>query len=300
MCEEQAQDGHLHRQYVRPAKGICPSPHAVAFLDILGFKNLLRSKQFALIGVLFEEICDALYMSRRMNYLLGFHVLEPQIANFSDSIILYSKFHSGATNDNDVKMLNDLTFQLLVDVCRRIVAVGLRLRIPIRGAMSIGEFYAGEAESIQPESVTRGEPVVMSCLLKVADVHELAPADYQTRVMPRVRFPIHLGDALTDAYLLESSINSIGVFMNQEFQDHPHTTVSIRTNKMASITLDGSQILTVNWFETGESLFGPEETVEILKYAENQAVIKSGRIAEKWRSLVNYTRHAFGPAIDKG
>ncbi|HYE19750.1 MAG TPA: hypothetical protein VEA69_14970 [Tepidisphaeraceae bacterium] len=278
-------DGQLPRQYARPAPEVVPAPHIVAFLDVLGFKNLLRDRKFSLIGVLFEEIADVIYKLQSRAYLHGLTSISPKIQNFSDSVILYSPLHHG----DDMWTVNQMIIDEFSRMCSAIIAVGLRLGIPIRGAVSIGDFYAGTALSVTPESTFRfGSPVV-SGLLPEALRMRVTKEEYESHIIPAFNLGVHFGDALTEAYLLESSINAIGVFMDGKYAANDTIQVMGRLGAWTPFSIDGRELLVGNWYRQAESFFGSDDAVELLRQVTRHAKSLTGRVREKWDALVRTT-----------
>jgi len=165
--------------------------YIVGFLDILGFKSILIKRKFGLIMRAFEKITDSIYTRRRNSYLHGTHVIEPKITNFSDSIIVYSKLFNG-----DSEKDNDLIFGEFGLVFRDIVAELLKLGVPVRGAVSIGPFYADIVTSYTLKSTSRyGAQHGFHSDVTIRHSENVEPYDeWQKRILPSVEFPVHFGD----------------------------------------------------------------------------------------------------------
>jgi hypothetical protein len=256
--------------------------YLVGFLDILGFKSMLINHKFGLIMRAFEKITDSIYTRRRNSYLNGTHVIEPKITNFSDSIIVYSKLFN-----NDSEQDNKLIFGEFSLVVRDIVAELLKLGVPIRGAVSIGPFYAGKASSYTLKSTSRyGAQHGFHSLVTMRHSENVEPYDeWQKRILPSVEFPVHFGEALTSAYMLESRIESIGIFMQESVLENKLLSEAINwaitLGKISKININEDSLLAYNWCKR----ISYDDYLKVEENIINQVKNTEGRIRKKWKSL---------------
>ena len=97
----------------------------------------------------------------------------------------------------------------------------LEINLPIRGGVSIGKFRSKTISSYTVNKFSRwGIPQMFTPSAVKYD-----SSDWATKAIPAVEIPVHFGDALTDAYLLESQIPSIGVFMDANILKKRHSNL---------------------------------------------------------------------------
>jgi hypothetical protein len=261
-------------------KPIAPQPHIVAFLDVLGFKALLLRKNLSLLNVMFEEFADTLYRQHRLSNLFGLQPLLPTLMNFSDSIILFSPLQ----RDDQLDVLG---FQQLLDACRALLVVGLRIGIALRGVIAIGDLYVGDALSVVPQSVSRGPGVGLTTVLEKFGRKKVFPKGYESAIIPPIKMSIHMGAALTSAYLLEESINSIGIFMSPSDERHEFVSFSLAAGRLHRVTIDKQDLLSADWIDWCESMFGYDEIERIVDIAQGEiADTTDERIKQKWESFL--------------
>lgn len=274
----------LPRQWNRPLQTVEPTPHIVAFIDILGYKDLLRAGKLNHIVALFEELADATYGTYRANNLWGHASFQPTLVNFSDSIILYSRFFDEAERPN----LHRTSLQNFFDLCMRLVATALRFHIPVRGAIAVGPFYHGVAKSVLPDSVSRwGGPASYLPLLHEIEA-EFGPVtiddDWEHRVLPPVQFSLHSGTALVDAYQLQEGLPSIGVFLHESASCFQTVAFYTQIERLVRFSVANREMLAVNW----RKCYDDEIHDEIDAFISSQAKNPDERIAAKWRSLLRF------------
>ncbi len=267
------------RRYARPDKVIESEEHLLAFIDILGFKQFLLHNELDRLFRLFEEIADTIYAHRRQGFLFGLAPIEPRMTNFSDSIIMFAPASS-----MEEESVQQLRYGLFFDVCRGIIATSLRLGIPIRGAVSQGQFFVGEAESAVPRSVRRWGNTIIRDVLEQYGQEAVRPVDFENRVLPPIRIPVHMGSALTEAYLLESSVNSIGCFVSESIQTLPIVEYLAATDRVATHEVDGRSLLGLNWC----NYWHFDTFSEIVAFANSQVTNDDPRVVAKWRSLLSF------------
>ena len=116
-----------------------------AYLDILGFKNIVKRSTFdqlkAIVETFSVESAEAVDKSRRIETNTGRvctridlkHSINVRIV--SDSIYVWTK------NDDCLKQFDDL-----LHIVNAMLASGLRHDLPLRGVVTYGELFAGEAK----------------------------------------------------------------------------------------------------------------------------------------------------------
>lgn len=112
----------------------------VAFLDILGFKNLVKQKGISEMIEIMNTFKSAIDVANNVpipgatTFALTTNLV--RFATFSDSIVLYTEG------------LESHDFFRIVHVTKALISCSLMCKTPLRGAIAHGEFYADEANDI--------------------------------------------------------------------------------------------------------------------------------------------------------
>lgn len=282
---------HPQKRWNRESPDPSIKQHLVAFLDILGFKNMLEAKEFKKIAELFDEIADTIYHHKRTSNLHAWQdVFLPKVFNFSDSFVIYQPLFEkeGRWSHH----INSSIFDSFQFVVRDVVATSLRMGVPIRGVVTIGEFYAGEASSIVPEKVYRGPQAYAVHLVEDLGEPVPLPEDYDHKILDAIKLPIHFGQALIDAYVLENTINSIGVFMRESTIDRPFLKplleLRIARKDFIKTKTNSGTLYAFNWCNRIDY----ENYLEIERFILSQIATSVGSIKLKWESLYEFTKTA--------
>ncbi|BBO73426.1 hypothetical protein DSCW_08430 [Desulfosarcina widdelii] len=281
----------IQRRWNRQSTKLELKMHIVAFLDILGFKNILQERRYNDINVLFEEIADTIYQYKRRSFLSAWeNIFYPKVINFSDSIIIYQPlFEKKGTWSFQINHNIFESFQFIV---RDVVATSLLAGIPIRGAINVGEFFAGEALSVVPDKVYRGPRMIPTYFIEDLGDPPPIPEDYENKILDAVRLPMHFGDALTDAYLMEGKINSIGVFLPESALKNPLCNSAIQhriaLRDIIKLDVEGKSMYALNWCNRMDY----ETYLKLEDYIKNQINVSEGTVKAKWISLYEFTKTA--------
>lgn len=270
----------------RPVRRAAATDHLVAFLDILGFRKLLLENEFDRLLMVFEELSDAIYQCTSAAFRNGLTPIAPSLVNFSDSIIVLVRIEP-----SDSEVIRHLKYRLLFEYCRAVIATGLRSGIPIRGGISKGPLVVDVAASEVPTSVFRYGALPAEVIEPMAErfgAETVLPMDYASRVFSPVEIPIHMGPALTEAYLLESSINSIGCFLHSNIAKLPFIESFVGERRLATHEVDGIEYLAVNWCNYWHN----DVFQNIVENATSQAHHEDSRVGAKWESLLHFARSA--------
>ena len=111
----------------------------VAYLDILGFKNLVQQKDGKEVLEIMEVFREAVNFANSIpvpDTTLSFTTSLIHLAMFSDSVILYTD----GIESHD--------FFRIVHVTKSLIASSLICKAPLRGSIAHGEFYADEKNEI--------------------------------------------------------------------------------------------------------------------------------------------------------
>jgi len=273
------EDWLIKHRYTKEYEG----DYIVGFLDILGFKELLINDKIGSIRRCFETIADSMYSRKRNAYNLGTIYFEPTINNFSDSIIIYTKLNSG----NNKERINYFILFEFTTLINDIVANLLMLNIPIRGGVSIGKFFTEDIISYTIEKTTRRQvkPTLNQELIKefpsLLDEYE----NFKTKILDPIKIPIHFGNSLTDAYLLESKIKSIGVFMEKKHLENgllkPNLDKEIKSGKLAIVQVNDEEYVYFNWCLSLHYDYFTQIEDNIAKNIQDS----EGKVRQKWNSL---------------
>ena len=252
-------------------------------IEILGFNEMVARNEIDKIQVFYERIGQEIYNARKKNYSWGFRVIEPQFLNFSERIILASRLYKEET----LADLNSVVFKLFTEFNNIIASTALSMHIPIRGIIRIGETYRGAVRSRKPAVMSGKDPLILSDLLKVFSISEIFPNGFSEGLIPAVDVPFHFGAGICQSFSEITRLESIGIFMPAEFNVKNTADVTILSNMMAEIKIDGEVYFACNWKEwmTEHIDCSPDN---IMAFAESEA--RSSRPhAKKWKSLVDYS-----------
>ena len=256
-----------------------------ACIEILNFDDLLQKGEINTIQVFYESIAQEIYNTRKKNYTWGFRVIEPEFRNFMGNLVLVSKLYK----EENLYDLNSVIFKLFTEFCNIILSTALHMHIPIRGMVHIGENYMGKLKSRKPAVISGNDPLILSDLLKVFTLNEIFPTGYRDGLIPAVHMPFHFGQGLCQSKEQLESVESIGIFMSQEFNQDKMADVTILSNMMAEAEVNGMKCFACNWKEwMSEHLDCSPENIIAFAEAESAG---SGPHAKKWQSLVNYTEY---------
>ena len=230
-----------------------------------------------------------MYLRRHYN-LLSCSEIMPKMDNFSDSIILSTKIYSGEKKYNQV---NSLIFDIFSQLCRTLIAVGLRMGIALRGFIKIGEYFNDVASSVEFKSVSRwGEgrnvEIFKAMWQEAGLVFPQEEKPKNNEQLPQIRIPVHFGDALTKAYLSESKIKNIGIFMSKDVSDKYYIKKQVEEENILAI--NKGEYFALNWCrEVHYDVY-----MEIMKYIESCLLEHkdSEYVLEKWKNLYSYAKYA--------
>lgn len=111
---------------IEPAKG---KDRWVAYLDLLGTSKLIESKHWIQVFSVYAASLEQFRLEAFDEHLIDRF-------SFSDSFILYTVDHSA------------ISYRAIDAFVRRFIVSLIRLGIPIRGAMSCGNFYADSENNL--------------------------------------------------------------------------------------------------------------------------------------------------------
>ncbi|MGW8314763.1 MAG: hypothetical protein ACWGNV_04115 [Bacteroidales bacterium] len=248
--------------------------------------TLLKEGHLNTIQVFYERIAQEIYNARKKNYSWGFGVIEPRFINLCDKMILVSQLYK----EEELADLNSVIFKLFTEFNNIIVSTALNMHLPIRGLMSSGQAYEGTLRSRKPALVSGKDPLILSDLLKVYSFGEIFPNGYTDGMIPAVEMPFHFGEALCQTLLEVNQLESIGIFLPAEFARDSITEVTILSNMLTGIYVDGKNLFACNWKEwmKGQADCSPDN---IVAFAETEAGKGKGPYAAHWKSLVEYAVH---------
>lgn len=255
-------------------------------IQLPDFPSLLAKGQVSTIQVFFERVAQEIYSTRKKNYSWGFGVIEPRFINFCDQILLISRLYK----EEDLADLNSVIFKLFTEFNNIILATALNMHLPLRGIMRTGQVYEGTLRSRKPALVSGKDPLILSDLLKVYSFGEIFPSGYTDGMIPAVEMPFHFGESLCQSLMEVNQLESIGIFLPAAYAKDSITEVTILSNMLTGIYVDGQNLFACNWKEwmKGQSDCSPEN---IIAFAESEAGNEKGTYAAHWRSLAEYAVH---------
>ncbi len=247
---------------------------------------LVRNGQVDTVQVFFERVAQEIYNTRKKNYSWGFGVIEPEFINLCDKMILISKLYK----EEELADLNSVIFKLFTEFNNIILSTALHLHLPIRGLIQIGQVYRGSLRSRKPALVSGKDPLILADLLKVYSFGEIFPNGYTDGMIPAVEMPFHFGELLCQSLHEVLELESIGIFLPAEHAGDAITEVTILSNMMTAVNIDGKNMFACNWKEwmKGQEECSPDN---IIAFAEAEAKNRKGSHGRKWESLVEYSVH---------
>ncbi len=254
-----------------------------ACIEILGFNEMIANHEIDKIQVFYENIGQEIYNARKKNYSWGFRVIEPQFLNFSERIILVSKLYK----EDTLADLNSVVFKLFTEFNNIVLSTALHLHIPIRGMIRLGETYRGAVRSRRPAVMSGKDPLILSDLLKAFTINEIFPNGFSEGLIPAVDIPFHFGAGICQSVTDITRLDSVGIFMPEEFNVKGIADVTILSNMMAETKIDGTNYYACNWKEWMIER-SDCSTDNILAFAEREAR-SSGPNAKKWQSMMDYS-----------
>ncbi|MCP4314372.1 MAG: hypothetical protein GY790_24215 [Bacteroidetes bacterium] len=263
---------------------IQPHTQLSSCIEILGFDEMVARGELNKIQVLYERIGQEIYNTRKKNYSWGFRVIEPQFLNFSERIILTSRLYKEET----LADLNSVVFKLFIEFNNIILSTALHMQIPLRGMIRIGETYRGAVRSRKPAIMSGNDPLILSDLLKVFSIGEIFPNGFSEGLIPAVDVPFHFGSGLCKSFSSITNLDSIGIFMPEEYNKKNTADVTILSNMMADTDINGEKYLACNWKEWMSEHFNCSADT-ILAFAETEAKGSTGSHCKKWQSLIDYS-----------
>lgn len=255
-------------------------------IQLPDFPSLLGKGQVSTIQVFYERVAQEIYNTRKKNYSWGFGVIEPRFINFCDQILLISRLYK----EEELADLNSVIFKLFTEFNNIVLSTALNMHLPLRGIMRTGKVYEGTLRSRKPALVSGKDPLILSDLLKVYSFGEIFPNGYTDGMIPAVEMPFHLGDSLCQSMMEMNQLESIGIFLPAEYAKDSITEVTILSNMLTGIYVDGKNLFACNWKEwmKGQSDCSPEN---IIAFAESEAGTGKGPYAAHWKSLADYSVH---------
>ena len=262
-----------------------PKLHIVAFIEILGYNEIIEEKNYEEVHSFYAEVSEQFYKIRNKNYLWGFHVIEPEIGFFGDKISMHSRIYEG----KNYKDLNSLIFKHFIDFSRVLISIGLKNEVPMRGLINIGDFYSGFAESKKTELIPKGDPLILKDLLNVFSVNDIFPEGLKDCLVPKFRIPIMYGDAIKKVIKEIVNINSVGIFMPPELIKHSFTEIALLSEMLIETRINKQNFYACNWINWIHANYGSETINSIIDFAEQQTDCESMRISGKWESFLDYS-----------
>lgn len=126
----------------------------VAFLDVLGYSELLKNNDIAYVRQLFEKIFKNLKNKNTIGetYIdsgnLSSSTYDLNIQMISDSIIIWTK--------DDLY----ISLQILVEACTTLIRTCFKEGLPLRGGISVGQFDAIESDDSYRISSIIGDAII--------------------------------------------------------------------------------------------------------------------------------------------
>ena len=244
----------------------------------------MEQGELSTIQVFYERVAQEIYSTRKKNYSWGFKVIEPEFLNLSDRIYLSSRLYY----DEDMADLNSVVFKLFIEFNNIVLSTALHMHIPIKGIIRIGDVYKGTVTSRKPALVSGKDPLILNDLLKVFSFGEIFPRGFSSGMIPAVDVPFHFGENLSQLHADLASIEAVGIFMPLEYRNTPATEVTILSNMMTAIEVNGRALFVCNWKEwMGSNIDCSPDN--ILAFAEVAGKEKQDPFSMYWQSLVDYS-----------
>lgn len=284
---------HRYRAKLRETEKNESNKRIFAFLDLLGFKDLLKNKCWKQINYSIEDISDELYQYRRRSALEGFIELHPSVSNFSDTILLHSPYVDLDTYGT----LSHRIWSYLISSIRAVIIGAIRQGIALRGGISVGTLFASEVSPLFPDKVTRhhSSPCYDEVLYqqyKDAFGEEPNPGklyNWSNGIVPFPPFNAIYGESLLQAYNVQEGLPAIGVFIDAAEINHiPTQIVDFPPFGLVKCDIDGKEYYAVNW------CFGlhSDHLEFIKKLAAHNSRNKNEKVANKWLWLKEFIKKA--------
>jgi hypothetical protein len=254
-----------------------------ACIQIPDFNTLVLNDEVSTIQVFYEKIAQEIYNTRKKNYSWGFGVIEPRFINFCDQLILVSKLY----REEELADLNSVVFKLFAEFNNIIISTALNMHLPVRGIIHMGQLYEGAVRSRKPALVSGKDPLILADLLKAYSFGEIFPNGYSDGMIPAVEMPYRFGINLCNSMAELSQLESVGIFLPGAYGEDPITEVTILSNMLAEVEIEGKKMFACNWKEwmKGQSDCSPEN---IIAFAESESANSKSLHAGKWRHLLTY------------
>ena len=263
---------------------IRPHSQVTSCIEILGFREILEQGDISMIQVLYERIGQEIYNTRKKNYSWGFRVIEPEFLNFSEKLILVSRLYK----EENLSDLNSVIFKLFIEFNNIILSTALHLHLPVRGIVHIGEVYRGFAKSRKPALMSGKDPLILADLLKVFSIGDIFPDGFSEGLIPAVDMPFHFGAGISASLEELSRIESVGIFLSEEYGRDKIADVTILSNMITKTEIDGRKWFACNW-KQWMSEHEDCSTENILAFAEEEARNGDMKKGLWWKNLVEYS-----------
>jgi hypothetical protein len=254
-------------------------------IEIFDLPGMVEEEDVSTFQVFLERVAQEIYNTRKKNYSWGFRVIEPEFINFAERIVLVSKLYK----EEDLQDLNSVVFKLFTEFNNIILSTALHMHLPIRGSIQVGDTYRGMLKSRKPALVPGKDPLILSDLLKVFSIGEIFPNGFSDGLIPAVDMPYHFGKGLCNTSREISPVESIGIFMDPEFNDDHVADVTILSNMMIKAEVNGKTQLVCNWKEWMRE-HTDCDIDNIIAFASSEESRHSDH-GKKWQSLVEYSAH---------
>lgn len=149
----------------------------VAYLDILGYSQLIKSGEYANIvySAIDSSISRWTSYANRKKYNIGASVREHLgLQIISDSFIVTLDFQKIISESGeDSKVLKNIVLMVFLDLISYLIQDCMReIKLPIRGAIVCGKYYSQEFQSLEKNSFIFSEALVEAYTLaeEMADV----------------------------------------------------------------------------------------------------------------------------------
>jgi hypothetical protein len=264
---------------------IKPRAQVSAFIEILGFEEMLEKKEISKLQVFYERVGQEIYNTRKKNYSWGFRVIEPEFLNFCKNMILISRLY----REEDLADLDSVIFKLFIEFNNIVLSTALHMHLPVRGIIRIGETYRGTVISRKPAVVSGKDPLILADLLKVFTIGEIFPDGFTEGLIPAVEIPFHFGDCINKSVAELPNIDAIGIFMPALKKPDKLTDVTILSNMMVRTKVGGKEFFACNW----KAWMNEHEDCSaenVIAFAEEQSSNRESPHAGKWKNLVAYSR----------
>jgi len=254
-------------------------------IEILDLPGMVDHGDVSMFQVFLERVAQEIYHTRKKNYSWGFRVIEPEFINFAERIVLVSKLYK----EEDLQDLNSVVFKLFTEFNNIILSTALHMHMPIRGSIQVGDTYRGVLKSRKPAVVSGKDPLILSDLLKVFSIGQIFPNGFSEGLIPAVEIPFHFGKGLCISCGENFFTESIGIFMDPEFNDDHLADVTILSNMMMKAEVNGKTQLVCNWKEwMREHTDCDIDTIIAFASSESGSNAVHGR---RWQSLIDYSAH---------